>query len=151
MCMSTIQYRMHESICSWPSQEFHEGTVITGASVAVRHQVAGFPWPRGSALASLNIRGNEELSGAQSVSNYVEASLAIVIVKHLLCARSVGAGGIAVITPYDAQSKLIKSLLKEDNLQDVEVSNIDAFQGREKEVSVLSLVRSNTKSPARSC
>jgi len=24
-CMLTIQYRMHESICSWPSHEFYEG------------------------------------------------------------------------------------------------------------------------------
>ena len=42
-CMLTIQYRMHHSICSWPSQEFYEGRVLTDASVRDRKQVNGFP------------------------------------------------------------------------------------------------------------
>ena len=142
-CMLTIQYRMHHSICSWPSQEFYEGKVVTDISLDNREKVKGFPWPKQSALAFLNIRGNEDVSDEQSVSNDVEAKLAIIIVKLLLHGKSVQERDIAIMTPYSAQSKLIKSLLKKATLQNVEVPNIDAFQGREKEVIVLSLVRSN--------
>ena len=46
-CMLTLQYRMHESICSWPSGEFYAGQLLCDSSVAARDQVKGFPWPRG--------------------------------------------------------------------------------------------------------
>ena len=83
-CMVTIQYRMHDSICSWPSEEFYEGKVLTDASVGVRDQVKGFPWPQDSALAFVDIQGEEHLSDTWSVSNHAEARLATVIVKNLL-------------------------------------------------------------------
>ena len=54
-------------------------------------------------------------------------------------------GDIGVITPYDAQTKLIKSMLHRESLGDVEAANIDAFQGREHEAIVLSLTRSNSE------
>ena len=114
------------------------------SSVGTRCRVTGFPWPRGSALAFVDIKGYERLSETRSVSNVEEASLAIVVVKHLVRARSVGPHDIGVITPYDAQTSLIKSMLQAESLGDVEAANIDGFQGREHEVIVLSLVRSNS-------
>ena len=142
-CMLTVQYRMHESICSWPSREFYEEKLVSDFSVCNRNRVEGFPWPADSAFAFIDIQGEEQLSETQSVSNHVEARLAINIVKHLLLAGSVRAADIGVITPYDAQTILMKLFLEEEKLADVEAANIDAFQGREKEVVVLSLVRSN--------
>jgi superfamily I DNA and/or RNA helicase len=50
-------------------------------------------------------------------------------------------GAIGVITPYNAQVQLLRSLLPAD--QGLEVNTVDGFQGREKEAIVLSLVRSN--------
>jgi ATP-dependent RNA/DNA helicase IGHMBP2 len=47
---------------------------------------------------------------------------------------------IAVITPYAAQARLIRELLK---LPELEVDTVDGFQGREKEAVIVSLVRSN--------
>jgi len=78
------------------------------------------------------------------VSNRAEARLATVVVKRLVDAGSVGTGDIGVITPYDAQTTLIKSMLRGESLGDVEAANIDGFQGREHEVIVLSLARSNS-------
>ena len=104
-CMLTIQYRMHDSICSWPSEEFYEGKVLTDASVRDRNQVKGFPWPERSALAFVNIRGKEDVSDEQSVSNGVEAHLTINNIKPLLGGKSVQQHGIAVMTPYNAQPR----------------------------------------------
>ena len=74
----------------------------------------------------------------------MEACLATVIVKRFIAEGSVGTGDIAVITPYDAQTTLIKSMLQGESLGDVEAANVDGFQGREHEVVVLSLVWSNS-------
>ena len=78
------------------------------------------------------------------MSNRAEARLATVVVKRLVDARSVGTGDIGVITPYDAQTNLIKSMLRGESLGHVEAANIDGFQGREHEVIVLSFARSNS-------
>jgi superfamily I DNA and/or RNA helicase len=58
-----------------------------------------------------------------------------------------------VITPYKAQVKLLKSLMRQwiVNLIDegqnpddiVEVNTVDAYQGREKEIIIINCVRSN--------
>lgn len=46
---------------------------------------------------------------------------------------------IAIISPYSAQVSLLRDL---PDLR-AEINSIDAFQGREKDVVILSLVRSN--------
>jgi superfamily I DNA and/or RNA helicase len=74
----------------------------------------------------------------------VEARLATDVVKRLVEAGSAGQGDIGVITPYEAQTSLIKSMLRSECLSDVEAANIDGFQGREHEVIVVSLARSNS-------
>ena len=51
---------------------------------------------------------------------------------------------IAVISPYNAQVSLISSMLQSNELSSIiEVGTVDGFQGREKEIVILSLVRSN--------
>ena len=54
--------------------------------------------------------------------------------------RNVPAHCIAVITPYAAQARLIRHLCK---VEGVEIDTVDGFQGREKEVILISCVRSN--------
>ena len=49
---------------------------------------------------------------------------------------------IAVITPYSAQARLLRDLIPDTG---VEIDTVDGFQGREKEVVIISLVRSNDK------
>ncbi|KAJ1929057.1 hypothetical protein IWQ60_001502 [Tieghemiomyces parasiticus] len=78
----------------------------------------------------------------ESKLNSDEAEL---VVKHL--AALVNEGGlapadIAVISPYNAQVRLLTTLLK-SVYPDLEIGSIDGFQGREKEAIILSLVRSN--------
>ena len=124
---------MHEPICYWPSQEFYEGKLFTDSSVRCRDRVKGFPWPLDSALAFVDIQDEEQLSEA----------LAALIVEDVLLGGSVQAKDIGVITLYHAETILIKSLLKELKLEDVEVGDINAFQGRQHEVIVLCLVRCN--------
>ena len=50
---------------------------------------------------------------------------------------------MGIISPYSAQVALLRERLEAWGLEEVEVSTVDGFQGREKEVIILSLVRSN--------
>lgn len=49
---------------------------------------------------------------------------------------------IGVITPFKAQHEKIEKRLKEENLGGVEVGTVELFQGREKNITILSTVRS---------
>ncbi|KAI9291185.1 hypothetical protein K502DRAFT_271510, partial [Neoconidiobolus thromboides FSU 785] len=50
---------------------------------------------------------------------------------------------IAILSPYNAQVTQLK--LKFQEIKELEIGTIDGFQGREKEVICLSLVRSNNQ------
>jgi superfamily I DNA and/or RNA helicase len=75
----------------------------------------------------------------ESRENEGEAMLSLKVFDRL---RSLGIEGrqMAIITPYVAQVKKLRSMCTDD---DVEIGSVDSFQGREKEVVILSLVRSN--------
>lgn len=105
-------------------------------------------------------RGKLKAMMSESKSNRAEALLLLRHLRSLLSA-GVKASDIALLTPYNAQLAHLSSLLPtiisnsanaktspnpgfdEAELSEVEIGSIDGFQGREKEVVILSLVRSN--------
>ncbi|MBI2069511.1 MAG: AAA family ATPase [Elusimicrobia bacterium] len=142
-----VQYRMHEAIMGFSSQQFYEGKLIADESVKT-HLLSDLPNTEASELTTQPLiyidtagAGFEETWNEllESRENKGEADLAVRLYQKLRLS-GVEANQIAVITPYVAQVRLIKSLLKEPGL---EIASIDAFQGREKEAIILSLVRSN--------
>ncbi len=59
----------------------------------------------------------------------------------------VAGSSIGVISPYEAQkNRLIQVLSKTSEACDVQIGDVDAFQGEEKDVIFLSMVRSNKRS-----
>lgn len=50
---------------------------------------------------------------------------------------------IGIITPYKSQVKLIKKLLELNQIDGIEVDTIEGYQGREKDIIVISTVRSD--------
>ena len=66
----------------------------------------------------------------------------VAAVQALINQGAVRAEAIGVITPYAAQREAIRRRLAAERvLRKVEVNTVDAFQGREKDVIVLSTVR----------
>jgi superfamily I DNA and/or RNA helicase len=67
------------------------------------------------------------------------------VVRHAraLLAAGLGPRQLAVITPYRAQAALIAELLADT--EELEVDTVDAFQGREKDAVLVSLVRSSSE------
>jgi ATP-dependent RNA/DNA helicase IGHMBP2 len=85
----------------------------------------------------------ESVNAAGSRFNEGEAQLVVQHVKTLL-SLGMKAEEIAVISPYNGQVEVLRTLLLPD-IPKLEIRSVDGFQGGEREAVVLSLVRSNTK------
>ncbi len=146
-----VQYRMNPAIMEFPNREFYEGKIkahksienITLRDLGIKSKSNGF-WrvldPDEPVVFIDTSRCPDKREGklADSTSRYNELECRIVekVVNELL-RIGVKKNWIGVITPYDDQVDLLRRRL------DVETSTVDGFQGREKEVIVISFVRSN--------
>lgn len=147
--MLEVQYRMNEEIASFPNREFYEGKLQ--ASEQVKRQNLMDILPKSELIDEevkpflfIDTRGSDEFRervrrGSTSKENVGEAKLVKDIVEHLL-SLSIPPEEIAIISPYDDQIALIRTMLRVDGL---EIKTVDGFQGREKEVVIVSFVRSN--------
>ncbi|PLV57135.1 IGHMBP2 family helicase [Thermotoga sp. SG1] len=150
-----IQYRMNELLMEFPSNEFYDGKLkaaetvrnITLFDLGVEIPNFGRFWD--IVLSPKNVlvfidtkdkpdRFERQRKDSPSKENPLEAQIVKETVERLL-SMGVKEEWIGVITPYDDQVDLIKSLIGEN----VEVHSVDGFQGREKEVIIISFVRSN--------
>ena len=148
--MLVHQYRMHELIMKYPSYSLYKNKLIAGSEVK-SHRLCDLPGVVRTNDTSypvifidtmgLNIREREEDKQA-SKSNEGEAEIVMRHVRRLIAA-GVAQECIAIISPYHAQVHLLRSLVTDENLLKIEVGTVDGFQGREAEVILLSLVRSN--------
>jgi len=142
-----IQYRMHQDIMAFSSQEFYDGG-LEAASAVGRHLLRELPGVQANDLTETPVQfvdtagaSYDESVEPEGDSRLNEQEAEVVIKKVLaLLAAGVAPTAIAVITPYAAQARRVRERLK---LPEVEVDTVDGFQGREKEAVVVSLVRSN--------
>ncbi len=151
------QYRMNNKIMNFSNDEFYEGVLRADESVA-HHTLEdliesdSFESSEGTIdeaidpedplvyLDTARIDAEERSrEGSTSKENPREAEIVESIYSRLVD-LGIEPREIAVITPYDDQSDLIKRKIQDENL---EIDTVDGFQGREKEVVLLSLVRSN--------
>ena len=142
--MLTTQYRMHPSIREFPSSRFYENKLEDGCSSSDRPPVAGFLWPDwDKPVAFVPVHGAEiEEEAGSSRSNIDEAAIVVKVVNDLLAPGDLTPEDIGVISPYAGQVRLIRSMV-DDMIEGLEVKSVDGYQGREKEIIVLSTVRSN--------
>jgi len=138
------QHRMHETIMRFPSEQTYGGQLRAHPSVRER----GLTQPPLDTPPVLFLdtagKGFDEQSGekSESIRNEGEGGLVVARVRELVAA-GLPAREIGVITPYRAQASWLREQL--GDVSDLEVDTVDAFQGREKDVIVLSLVRSNAE------
>ena len=144
--MLKIQYRMNEKIMAFPSIEFYNGELVAHESVKsiklsdIAPRKVDDPALDDTPVVFVDTGGRfleKVKSGSFSKYNPEEAKIVKRLVKGLI-SMGVSPQDIGVITPYRDHEDYLKQKLK-----DVEIHTIDGFQGREKEVIILSLVRSN--------
>jgi len=144
-----VQYRMNENIMNFPSKQFYDNKLIADDSVK-GHLLKDLDGVKDSDMSSTPVlfldtagKGFEEQMKPGSESRYNDEE-AVLLIEKLNEILELGANpkDVCVISPYKAQVQLLTR--KIDN-RDIEVRSVDGFQGREKEVVLISLVRSNVE------
>ncbi len=133
------QYRMREPIGRVVSDLFYEGKLIHEAP----HPRMPLPWPFDRELVWVDTGAQEEYRDAQrSVANEFEVALCKDITT--IIRKRVRKAKLAVIAMYNSQVNRLQSALKGIVPPD-DIESVDAFEGRESDAVILSLVRSNDR------
>ena len=151
-----VQYRMNDQIMQFSSREFYNGMLQTAPEIKYRGILDydnPMSWYNTDDLPD-DIESKEEFVGESfGRINKAEAELTL---QHLeLYYGRIGKQRIlderidvGIISPYRAQVQLLRRLIKKReffkpyrNL--ISVNTVDGFQGQERDVIILSLVRSN--------
>jgi len=150
-----IQYRMNQKIMHFPNMEFYSGKLTASPRVKHHHigQLSGFRLPDELPVPFCKIldpslpicmvdvsNGKErQIPGSFSFYNEEEAIIIGQITNYLMSCR-LFPDDLGIISPYDQQVNFLKTRMADIP---VEIKTVDGFQGREKEIIILSLVRSN--------
>lgn len=137
-----VQYRMNKLLMKFPNSEFYSNSLKSDSSVdkiSINELIdAAYDEEALLFIDTSNIKENKEkhLKDSKSIVNQVEAKIAAGIAQDYLTA-GVNEDDIGIISPYADQVKIIQDKTT------VEVKTVDGFQGREKEIIIISTVRSN--------
>jgi superfamily I DNA and/or RNA helicase len=143
----SVQYRMHQQIMKFSSQEFYDDSLSADGSVR-DHLLQTLPGVAANEITGTPIDFIDTAGASYDESvepegdsryNLQEADLVVKKVQSLL-ACGLAPTEIAVISPYSAQVRLLRERLQQPEM---EIDSVDGFQGREKEAVIVSLVRSN--------
>ncbi len=126
------QYRMRQAIAGFSGNYFYNNLLLTDNKLANEGTHITFIDTAGS--------GFNETSGNDGMSLQNEGELKIV--SKLIEESSIDSLKTAFISPYAGQVAAAKEILPKQ----MRISTIDSFQGQEKEIIILSLVRSNDES-----
>lgn len=157
----TMQYRMNETLMAFPSRWFYGGRLTAAPTVKRRTLLDEIDdpivWIDTSELPGDESGGGdfrEQFAGrSYGRVNRAEARLTLDALRRY--AERVGRRRlaeerveIAVISPYRAQVQYLRGLLRKDDylrplLPQIAVNTVDAFQGRERDIVLVSLVRAN--------
>ncbi|KAM6404229.1 3'-5' exoribonuclease HELZ2 [Rhynochetos jubatus] len=151
--MLDMQYRMHKSICEFPSQEFYETRLKTCPQLLRKPSVFHHKDNACCPVIFGHLEGKEqslmistEEGNENSKANLDEAAQAVRMAKQLTLDGTIRPESIAVLSPYNAQvSEISKGLLKE-GVRGVTVCTIMKSQGSEWRYVILSTVRSCPRS-----
>ena len=150
----TIQYRMHEAIMRFSSDWFYQGALQAAPEVSHRGILqwdSPITW-----IDTAELEVTEELNGeTQSRINRPEAERLIAqlkayvekITKERILEERIDFG---IISPYKAQVHYLRSLLKREPFFKplrslITIHTVDGFQGQERDVILISLVRANAE------
>uniref|UniRef100_A0A8C7Q4Y9 C3H1-type domain-containing protein n=1 Tax=Oncorhynchus mykiss TaxID=8022 RepID=A0A8C7Q4Y9_ONCMY len=144
--MLDTQYRMHEDICKFPSEEYYEGKLKTDvdrpnsvlqADGRQTHIVFGNVSGEEVSLVVSTEKGNEN-----SKANMEERDIVVRLAEQLVTESKVKQQSMAILSPYNAQVAEIKKELRKMKLDEITVTTITKSQGSEWRYVILSTVRS---------
>ncbi|QDV66408.1 ATP-dependent RecD-like DNA helicase [Rosistilla carotiformis] len=142
-----VQYRMHNHVMDFASQQFYDGSLVADPSVA-SHRLSDLEsidlLPETDQPVtyydSAGAGWDEELEPDGLSKRNPQEAILVLRKAHELREAGVAAEDIGIIAPYAAQVRLLRQRCQHPR---IEIDTVDGFQGREKEAILISLVRSN--------
>jgi len=146
-CLLTIQHRMHPQISSYVSNASYDGLLEDAQKVKDYDFITRYPF--GVALHFVDtegMRGGRERRGpGGALRNEAEVRVAAQVIR-LLDERAPAGMTMAVIAMYAEQVERLRQALGRKNFKrPVKIDTVDSFEGREEDIVVISLVRSNER------
>ena len=150
------QYRMHESIAAFPSQEFYHGQLLTSFNVRSRPDPVWVNNPCFKTLALWDSNGSKLSKRGNSFTNKEEVDFIVKILLSTFAKEYVVHSDIkltiGIISFYKDQVKMLQdrvesvpALRKNASGLQLKVATVDGFQGSECDIIVLSCVRSHAE------
>ena len=146
-----MQYRMHEDIMRFSSDWFYHNMMIAAPEVKNR-SILDLDLPITWVDTGL-YESAEATVGSGSHQNDTEAQLTLLALQAYFELRGKERImderlDVGIISPYRAQVQLLRHLLKKNEVlkpfrRHIAVNTVDGFQGQERDIIVISLVRSN--------
>ena len=136
------QYRMNRLLMKFPNEEFYDNNLKSDSSVddININDILDSNQKEEALLfidtSDVDFDGETHLKDSKSIVNKLEADICVQITQDYLN-DGVEESDIGIISPYADQVKIIQDMTP------VEVKTVDGFQGREKEIIIISTVRSN--------
>lgn len=147
--MLETQYRMHPSIVQFSNQHFYKNLLKTGESVQQRRQLFTAP----VSFIDTAGCGFEEKRNEETLSTYNEEEGHFLLrqMDRLLVEISDADQAmlrVGIIAPYKAQVELLRNAVTDypwwKGLESqITIDTVDAFQGQERDIMLISMVRSN--------
>ena len=137
-----VQYRMNSLLMEFPNKEFYNNSLKSDSSVddITINDILNSDYEEEALLfidtSNIDDYGESHLKDSKSIINKIEADIAVDLANSYLSA-GLSEEDIGIISPYADQVKIIQDKTP------VEVKTVDGFQGREKEIIIISTVRSN--------
>ena len=145
-----VQYRMHPDISYYPRTRFYDGRLkdgITAGNRSLKGKAVN-QFFQGNSLLFAHSPGQElPYKNTKSRWNPKEAEMTISVLERLI-ALQVPLTSIGVITFYEGQRQTLIKRAKERlhlSEKDIEIKNVDGYQGREKDFIVISCVRTGSE------
>eukprot|EP00927_Polykrikos_kofoidii_P035357 TRINITY_DN29931_c0_g1_i1.p1 TRINITY_DN29931_c0_g1~~TRINITY_DN29931_c0_g1_i1.p1 ORF type:complete len:1315 (+),score=272.70 TRINITY_DN29931_c0_g1_i1:68-4012(+) len=144
------QYRSHPKIAEFSCKTFYQDALKSGIDASVRPMPVGMDWPNPEVPVAFIEVGEREAIDGESKSNPVEVQRVLELVTQVLKFGELSPEDIGVVSPYMAQVRALRKTLRSQLPGDfdkrlLEISSIDNFQGREKQLIIFSAVRSNPR------
>lgn len=139
------QYRMAPRIREWPNDVFYDGVIRDAPAIANRQGPKALDGCVLFPYSFVNVDGTERQEGT-SFCNGAEAWRVRQLLEflHRRGMKVVGeTAQVGVITGYAAQVTCIQNELETSVVKGADVKTVDGFQGSERDVIIVSIVRAN--------
>ncbi|HEY0613997.1 MAG TPA: TM0106 family RecB-like putative nuclease [Candidatus Elarobacter sp.] len=144
-------FRMHPALCEFISAMVYGGRLCSAASCAAQRIDA--PWFAGAALRYVPVEHEANKRASEQEADAIEEILAGLIggtfTDRAGALRTLTADDVLIVSPYNAQVRLLKSRLRSRFGEGVRVGTVDKFQGQEAPAVIYSLATSSAEDAPR--